>query len=79
MSKRNEIPSAAQSNKIESPIAPRGLRVKEAAAYIGTTVFFVRDAVWKNELPAMKLGRRLIIAREDLDRFLDEQKRRCAA
>jgi excisionase family DNA binding protein len=60
-------------------LTPRGLRVTEAAAYLGATVFFVRDAVWKNELPAMKLGRRLIIAREDLDKFLDEQKSRCAA
>jgi len=70
---------ATQQSTTELPLSPRGLRVREAAAYLGTTVFFVRDAVWKNQLPAMKLGRRLIIAREDLDRFLDEQKTQCAA
>lgn len=64
---------AAQSQKTET-LAPRGLRVVEAAAYLGVTRFFIRDAVWRNQLPAMRLGRRLIIAREDLDSFLDRQK-----
>ena len=77
------------SAKKLSPVVPaqpntesfssRGLRVSEAAAYLGVTVFFIRDAVWKNELPAMKLGRRLIIAREDLDQFFEKQKTQCAA
>jgi excisionase family DNA binding protein len=56
-------------------LPPRGFRVKEAAAYLGTTVSFVRHAIWDRELPAMKLGKRLIIAREDLDRFLDRLKK----
>jgi excisionase family DNA binding protein len=53
--------------------------VAEAAAYLGVTKFFIRDAVWKNELPAMILGHRLIIAREDLDDFFVKQKSRCAS
>jgi len=53
--------------------------VKEAAAYLGVTPFFIRDAVWRNELPAMKLGRRLIIDRQDLDTFLEKMKRERAA
>jgi excisionase family DNA binding protein len=67
------------------PVAPpqsnpaRGLRVSEAAAYLGVTIFFVRDAVWKNQLPAMKLGRRLIILKDDLDMFLETMKRECRA
>jgi excisionase family DNA binding protein len=70
---------APQQSRTDISLAPRGLRVKEAAAYLGVTPFFIRDSVWKNELPAMKLGRRLIIAREDLDKFIDRQKTRCAA
>ena len=69
---------AVQQPKTES-VSPRGLRVADAAAYLGVTVFFIRDAVWKNQLPAMKLGRRLVIAREDLDRFLGQQKPGSAA
>lgn len=69
--------SAARQLKIEISFPPRGLRVAEAAAYLGATVYFVRDAVWKNQLPAMKLGRRLIITRENLDAFIDRMKNEC--
>ena len=74
-----KISTVCETKSATESQSPRGLRVREAAAYLGVTVFFIRDAVWKNELPAMKLGRRLIIAREDLDRFLDQQKTRCSA
>jgi excisionase family DNA binding protein len=74
-----KISTVSESQSTNESLSPRGLRVRDAAAYLGVTVFFIRDAVWKNELPAMKLGRRLIIAREDLDRFFDQQKTRCAA
>ena len=75
-----KISSAGQvPPKTEPSLVPRGLRASEAAAYAGTTIFFIRDSIWRGELPAMKLGRRLIFAREDLDHFLDRQKTRCAA
>jgi excisionase family DNA binding protein len=69
--------SAVQNPENESAFPHRGLRVAEAAAYLGATVYFVRDAVWKNQLPAMKLGRRLIITRENLDAFIDRMKNEC--
>jgi excisionase family DNA binding protein len=55
------------------------LRVREAAAYLGVTVNFIRDAVAKQTLPAMMLGHRLVLDVRDLDKFLDRMKHRCAA
>lgn len=55
---------------------PRGLRVPEAAAYIGGTICFVRSLIKAREIPALVLGKRHVILRESLDDFLDMQKRR---
>ena len=57
----------------------RGVRVKDAAAYLGVTVSFIRHAVWSNKLPAAKLGKRLVLDIRDLDAFFDMLKRECAA
>jgi excisionase family DNA binding protein len=66
---------AARTSKIE-PIAiqPRLLPVKAAAAYMGATVWAVRNLVWNQEIPFCKIGGRLLFDRTDLDRFIDNQK-----
>jgi excisionase family DNA binding protein len=59
-----------------SPNNPRGFRVSEAAAYIGGTVCFVRSLIKDREIPALLLGKRFVLLREDLDEYLDAQRRR---
>jgi excisionase family DNA binding protein len=54
----------------------RGLRVPEAAAYIGGTICFVRSLIKDREIPALLLGKRHVLLKEDLDNFLDAQRRR---
>ena len=66
------LPEAAPNN----PNLPRGLRVSEAAVYIGATINFVRTLIANREIPAIKLGKRFVLLREDLDEFLDAQRRR---
>jgi excisionase family DNA binding protein len=56
----------------------RGLRVSEAAQYIGATVCFVRALIADREIPALMLGKRWVLLREDLDQYLDAQRRRAA-
>jgi excisionase family DNA binding protein len=51
------------------------LTVKDAAAYLGTTVWFIRSQVWDRKLPALKFGKRLVFDRADLDAFVEAQKR----
>jgi excisionase family DNA binding protein len=55
---------------------PRGFRVPEAARYIGSTICFIRQAIKDREIPALMLGKRHVLLKEDLDNFLDAQRRR---
>jgi excisionase family DNA binding protein len=52
----------------------RGLRVQDAARYLGCTVSFVRSKIWSGELPALLLGKRYVLDRLDCDRFLEKMK-----
>lgn len=64
---------------VESPasisLAPRGLRYAEAAAYLGSTISYVRSLVWTGKLPAIRMGKRDILLREDLDKYLSEARK----
>ena len=73
------MPSAtAQQQTKESPrqsqqLTPRLLTIKQAAQYCSATVWSIRTLVWSKELPACVIGRRLLIAREDLDAVIDRR------
>ncbi len=54
---------------------PRLLRVKEAAAYLSTTPWFIRSLVWAKSIPHVRLGKRILFDRADLDRYVDQQKK----
>jgi excisionase family DNA binding protein len=62
------------TTKTEVVLPSRGLRLAEAANYMGVTIWFVRVAIWSKKLRAHKFGKRLIVLREDCDAFLDLQK-----
>lgn len=57
----------------ESPLAPRGLRIVQAARYSGVTTWFIRQAIWEGRLKARRCGKYVIILRDELDRFLEDQ------
>ena len=52
----------------------RGVTVREAAAYLSATVPAIRRLISKSELPYTKLGKRFIIDREDLDKWIERKK-----
>lgn len=54
----------------------RLLGVGEAARYLGTTVWAVRCLIWDGVLPYVRLGRRYLVDVTDLDRLVEELKRR---
>ena len=58
----------------DAPVTPRLLRIKEAAEYLGASVWFVRTLVWEDKIPFLHLGQRFVIDRADLDRFIDASK-----
>jgi len=57
----------------ESPLTPRGLRIVEAARYAGVTTWFIRQAIWEGRLKARRCGKLVIILRDELDCFLENQ------
>lgn len=46
------------------------LSVPEAASFLGVSVFTVRAWLRQRRLPYFRLGRRVVIAEADLERFL---------
>jgi len=57
---------------------PRLLRVEEAAVYLSTTPWFIRSLTWSKSIPFIKLGKRILFDRGDLDRFVEDQKKKAA-
>ncbi len=68
MSRKKDIPPVA------AVPAPRLLRIAQAAAYLGCTVWFLRGLLWSRRLPYIKLGRRFLVDRADLDTFVEYEK-----
>jgi excisionase family DNA binding protein len=57
------------------PVAlPRLLPVKQAAEYLGCTVWAVRSLIWNREIPFLRLGKRLLLDKADLDRLIEARK-----
>ena len=57
-----------------SVIEPRLLSQQEAAHYLGISYWTVRDLVFRREIPFIKIGRRILVDRVDLDAYLDRSK-----
>ena len=53
---------------------PRLLSQQEAARYLGISYWTVRDLVFRREIPFIKIGRRILVDRFDLDTYLDRSK-----
>ena len=54
---------------------PRLLSVQEAATYLGVQKSTIYSWAWRRKIPSVKMGRRLLFDREDLDRLIEERKR----
>lgn len=65
--------SPASLRVASQTITPRLLTIKEAAVYLSSAVWAVRQAIWSKELKACKVGNRFVIPREELDAFIDRR------
>jgi len=54
----------------------RLLSVEEAARYFGVQKSTIYSWAWRRKIPSVKMGRRLLFDREDLDRMIEAGKRR---
>jgi excisionase family DNA binding protein len=48
--------------------------VTSAAHYLGTTVWCIRRLIWDKKVPSIKLGKRQLIDKADLDAFVEKLK-----
>ncbi len=50
--------------------------VEEAAKYLGVQKSTIYSWAWRRKIPSVKMGRRLLFDREDLDWMIEAGKRR---
>lgn len=50
------------------------MTLDEAAAYLGLSPWTVRELQWKGDLPRVRLGRKLLFDRADVDRLVETMK-----
>ena len=53
----------------------RLISVEEAARYLGVQKSTIYSWAWRRKIPSVKMGRRLLFDREDLDRMIEAGKR----
>ena len=58
----------------QQAIAPRLLNVQEASLYLACTVAAVRQLQWSRAVPFLKIGKRVLFDRSDLDHYIDLAK-----
>jgi excisionase family DNA binding protein len=77
MARKSSLTSPAKPSLTATPlpITLRLVTIKQAAAYCSCSVWAIRDVIWSRELRACMIGRRYLIDRGDLDRFIDARLR----
>ena len=53
----------------------RLISVEETAKYLGVQMSTIYSWAWRRKIPSVKIGRRLLFDREDLDRMIESGKR----
>ena len=66
--KKNSVP-------ISTPVEQRLFRIRDAARYLGSTVWFVRSMVWRREIPVVKFGNKFLFDKADLDAYVEKHKK----
>ncbi|MHC4277910.1 MAG: helix-turn-helix domain-containing protein [Planctomycetota bacterium] len=59
----------------KAPTLPRGLHsIKDSARYLGISPWTLREMIWRNDLPYVKIGRQQFLDIRDLDQFIEQAK-----
>lgn len=76
MAKRTGIIEKKTAQRISNPLGPRLLTLKDAARYLGLTVWAMRERCWSGALPVVRFdgGRKLYLDVKDLETFIERHK-----
>jgi hypothetical protein len=56
------------------PMVKRLLTLKDAATYMGRTVWGMRELIWKGRVPIIQDGRKIYLDIRDLDTYIEKTK-----
>ena len=76
MAKRTGITEKKAAQRISYPQAPRLLPLKQAARWLGLTVWAMRESVWAGDIPVVRFpgGRKMYVDTRDLESFIESHK-----
>jgi excisionase family DNA binding protein len=69
LKKKYRTSAAPIAPAIPATAAPGYMNVREAATYLSIAVFTIRELIADGKLRHVKLGKRFIVKREDLDQL----------
>ena len=74
--KRTGIIEKKTAQGIGNPMSPRLLPLKDAAQWLGLTVWAMRERIWAGDIPVVKFpgGRKMYLDTKDLERFITTNK-----
>jgi excisionase family DNA binding protein len=68
------LKNQSATSALEPRLQARLLNIRDAAAYLAATVWFMRELVWSRRIPFLKVGNKYAFDRADLDAFVNAQK-----
>ena len=74
LASRKKVSAVEPSTPSPSPpvlLEPIAYPIKAAAAIVGATEFFIGTAIRNGQLPAKKLGKKYVILRRELEKFVE--------
>jgi hypothetical protein len=74
MSKRTGI---IENKTAQGILNPRLLSLKDAASWLGLSVWAMRERIWAGQIPVVQFpgGRKMYVDRIDMEKFIDRNKR----
>jgi excisionase family DNA binding protein len=72
--RRNSPPKISVAIGVPGLPEPLLLDIPAAARALSTTVWAIRDLLWSNKIPYLKLGKKFLIDPADLRAFIAAQK-----
>ena len=76
MAKRTGIKEKLKAHRTLNPMTPRLLPLKEAARWLGLTVWAMRERIWAGDIPVVRFpgGRKMFIDSQDLEALIQDNK-----
>jgi excisionase family DNA binding protein len=59
---------------VQYRISCRLMGLKQAAEYLSISYWTLRSLIWRGDLPSVRVCRRILIDREDLEEFISKNK-----